>query len=186
MLRYPNTIYCPYSVSIYCPYSVYLSCSWPLHSVHVPLLSLILLFSCPCPRSSPFVFPVQFDVRVHHDPDTSVLIHPLDQSEVKNTRKQGPRQLPQTHKPRGRCFQETTPKQAVSTVSESMWLFLSIFFLTVCVLVCSITGSASSFVLLLYSTAITQSSSGFLDFTTCSFVFQYRHCVVFNIHKNTL
>uniref|UniRef100_A0A8C9R2M8 Latent transforming growth factor beta binding protein 3 n=1 Tax=Scleropages formosus TaxID=113540 RepID=A0A8C9R2M8_SCLFO len=58
---------------------------------------------------------VQLNVRVHHDPDTSVVIHPFDQSEAKPVLKPGPRPLPQTQKPRGRCFQETTPKQACSS-----------------------------------------------------------------------
>ncbi|KAG7464541.1 hypothetical protein MATL_G00166690 [Megalops atlanticus] len=58
---------------------------------------------------------VQFKVRVHHAPDTSVVIHPMDQSEAKPPHKTVPRLLPQTHKPRGRCFQETTPKQACSS-----------------------------------------------------------------------
>ncbi|TSP36062.1 Latent-transforming growth factor beta-binding protein 3 [Bagarius yarrelli] len=54
---------------------------------------------------------VQFNVRVHHSPDTSVVIQPFDQSEAKLP-KGVPRLPPQTQKPRGRCFQETTPKQA--------------------------------------------------------------------------
>ncbi|XP_060719355.1 latent-transforming growth factor beta-binding protein 3 isoform X1 [Tachysurus vachellii] len=54
---------------------------------------------------------VQFNVRVHHSPDTSVVIQPFDQSEAKLPK--GVTRLPsQTQKPRGRCFQETTPKQA--------------------------------------------------------------------------
>uniref|UniRef100_A0A8C9TRW5 Latent transforming growth factor beta binding protein 3 n=1 Tax=Scleropages formosus TaxID=113540 RepID=A0A8C9TRW5_SCLFO len=59
--------------------------------------------------------PSSLNVRVHHDPDTSVVIHPFDQSEAKPVLKPGPRPLPQTQKPRGRCFQETTPKQACSS-----------------------------------------------------------------------
>ncbi|KAL4659691.1 latent-transforming growth factor beta-binding protein 3-like isoform X6 [Arapaima gigas] len=57
---------------------------------------------------------VQFNVRVHHTADTSVVIHPLDQTDTKPLQKTTLRLVPQTHKPRGRCFQETTPKQAVS------------------------------------------------------------------------
>lgn len=60
------------------------------------------------------LFSVQINLRVHHTPDTSVVIQPLDQSEVKTPHKAGPRQIPSRHKPKGRCFQETTPKQAVS------------------------------------------------------------------------
>ncbi|KAF4073340.1 hypothetical protein AMELA_G00257720 [Ameiurus melas] len=57
---------------------------------------------------------VQFNVRVHHSPDTSVVIQSFDQSEAKLP-KGVTRLPPQTHKPRGRCFQETTPKQACSS-----------------------------------------------------------------------
>uniref|UniRef100_A0A8C9ZD29 Latent-transforming growth factor beta-binding protein 3 n=1 Tax=Sander lucioperca TaxID=283035 RepID=A0A8C9ZD29_SANLU len=58
---------------------------------------------------------VQFNVRVHHTPDTSVVIQPLDQSDVKPPHKTGPRPIPARHKPKGRCFQETTPKQACNS-----------------------------------------------------------------------
>lgn len=58
---------------------------------------------------------VQVKVRVHHAPDTSVVIHPLDQSDVKQPHKTVTRLTPPTLKPRGRCFQETTPKQACSS-----------------------------------------------------------------------
>ncbi|KAM9441267.1 latent-transforming growth factor beta-binding protein 3 isoform 2-T2 [Clarias gariepinus] len=57
---------------------------------------------------------VQFNVRVHHSPDTSVVIQPFDQPEAKLP-KSVTRLPPQTQKPRGRCFQETTPKQACSS-----------------------------------------------------------------------
>nr|XP_019941030.1 PREDICTED: latent-transforming growth factor beta-binding protein 3 [Paralichthys olivaceus] len=58
---------------------------------------------------------VQINVRVHHTPDTSVVIQPLDQSDIKPPHKTGPRPLPPRHKPKGRCFQETTPKQACNS-----------------------------------------------------------------------
>lgn len=58
---------------------------------------------------------VQFNVRVHHPPDTSVVIRPFDQSDIKLPHKSGPRLFPSRHKPKGRCFQETTPKQACSS-----------------------------------------------------------------------
>uniref|UniRef100_A0A8K9WMR6 Latent transforming growth factor beta binding protein 3 n=1 Tax=Oncorhynchus mykiss TaxID=8022 RepID=A0A8K9WMR6_ONCMY len=58
---------------------------------------------------------IPFNVRVHHAHDTSVVIHPLDQSDSKPPHKTVTRLTPQTHKPRGRCFQETTPKQACSS-----------------------------------------------------------------------
>ncbi|XP_043088453.1 latent-transforming growth factor beta-binding protein 3-like [Puntigrus tetrazona] len=59
---------------------------------------------------------VQVNVRVVHTPDTAVVIHPLDQSENKpHSTKTVTRLPPQTHKPKGRCFQETTPKQACSS-----------------------------------------------------------------------
>ncbi|KAG9351996.1 hypothetical protein JZ751_023247 [Albula glossodonta] len=57
---------------------------------------------------------VQVKVRVHHPPDTSVVIHPVDQSGSDTKPSPKPRLVLQTHKPRGRCFQETTPKQDVS------------------------------------------------------------------------
>ncbi|XP_066575016.1 latent-transforming growth factor beta-binding protein 3 isoform X2 [Amia ocellicauda] len=58
---------------------------------------------------------VQVNVRVHHTSDTSVIVSPIDQSETKPPHKPPTRLPPQTHKPRGRCFQETTPKQACSS-----------------------------------------------------------------------
>ncbi|KAJ8405214.1 hypothetical protein AAFF_G00322050 [Aldrovandia affinis] len=58
---------------------------------------------------------VQVKFRVHHAPDTSVVILPMEQTEAKPPQKVPPRVLPPTHKPRGRCFQETTPKQACSS-----------------------------------------------------------------------
>nr|XP_023659356.1 latent-transforming growth factor beta-binding protein 3-like isoform X1 [Paramormyrops kingsleyae] len=58
---------------------------------------------------------VQFNVRVHHTSDTAVVIHPVDHSDGKPPHKTTVRLMPQTHKPRGRCFQETTPKQACSS-----------------------------------------------------------------------
>jgi hypothetical protein len=58
---------------------------------------------------------VQINVRVHHNTDTSVVIHPLDQSDITIPSKTVTRMMTQRHKPKGRCFQETTPKQAVRT-----------------------------------------------------------------------
>uniref|UniRef100_A0AAQ5XIT2 Latent transforming growth factor beta binding protein 3 n=1 Tax=Amphiprion ocellaris TaxID=80972 RepID=A0AAQ5XIT2_AMPOC len=58
---------------------------------------------------------VQINVRVHHTPDTSVVIQPLDASDIKPPLKTGPRLFPLRHKPKGRCFQETTPKQACNS-----------------------------------------------------------------------
>ncbi|XP_069036378.1 latent-transforming growth factor beta-binding protein 3 isoform X4 [Lepisosteus oculatus] len=58
---------------------------------------------------------VQVKVRVHHPPDASVVIQPFEQPESKASHKPPARLPPQTHKPRGRCFQETTPKQACSS-----------------------------------------------------------------------
>uniref|UniRef100_A0A8C8A3N4 Latent transforming growth factor beta binding protein 3 n=1 Tax=Oryzias sinensis TaxID=183150 RepID=A0A8C8A3N4_9TELE len=54
-------------------------------------------------------------VRVHHTPDTSVVIHSLDQSDARSPHKIGPLPVPSRHKPKGRCFQETTPKQACNS-----------------------------------------------------------------------
>ncbi|XP_075875961.1 latent-transforming growth factor beta-binding protein 3 isoform X1 [Nelusetta ayraudi] len=59
---------------------------------------------------------VQINLRVHHTPGTSVVIHPPDQSEVKPPHKAWPHQIPSRHKPKGRCFQETTPKQACNSM----------------------------------------------------------------------
>uniref|UniRef100_A0A8C9WKZ5 Latent transforming growth factor beta binding protein 3 n=1 Tax=Scleropages formosus TaxID=113540 RepID=A0A8C9WKZ5_SCLFO len=63
----------------------------------------------------PSVLPVQVNVRVHHTADTSVVIQPLEHSDAKPPQKTAVRLTPPTHKPRGRCFQETTPKQACSS-----------------------------------------------------------------------
>uniref|UniRef100_UPI0037E84A33 latent-transforming growth factor beta-binding protein 3 isoform X5 n=1 Tax=Semicossyphus pulcher TaxID=241346 RepID=UPI0037E84A33 len=63
----------------------------------------------------PFSSEVQVNLRVHHTPDTSVVIQPLDPSDVKPPLKTGPRPIPTGHKPKGRCFQETTPKQACNS-----------------------------------------------------------------------
>uniref|UniRef100_A0A672Z7X3 Latent transforming growth factor beta binding protein 3 n=1 Tax=Sphaeramia orbicularis TaxID=375764 RepID=A0A672Z7X3_9TELE len=57
----------------------------------------------------------KINVRVHHTPDTSVVIQPIDQTDVKPPHKTGPRLIPPRHKPKGRCFQETTPKQACNS-----------------------------------------------------------------------
>ncbi|XP_010771108.1 latent-transforming growth factor beta-binding protein 3-like, partial [Notothenia coriiceps] len=69
------------------------------------------VFTLPMSHSSE----VQLNVRVHHTPDTSVVIQALDQSDVKPPHKTGPRPIPSRHKPKGRCFQETTPKQACNS-----------------------------------------------------------------------
>jgi len=66
-------------------------------------------------------FSVQFKVRVHHTPDTSVVIHPLEQSDIKIPQKMMTRLMMQRYKPKGRCFQETTPKQAVSNNQTPYW-----------------------------------------------------------------
>ncbi|KAF6728849.1 Latent-transforming growth factor beta-binding protein 3 [Oryzias melastigma] len=54
-------------------------------------------------------------LRVHHTPDTSVVIHSVDQTEARPPHKTGPLPVPSRHKPKGRCFQETTPKQACNS-----------------------------------------------------------------------
>uniref|UniRef100_A0A8C5EST5 Latent transforming growth factor beta binding protein 3 n=1 Tax=Gouania willdenowi TaxID=441366 RepID=A0A8C5EST5_GOUWI len=58
---------------------------------------------------------VQFNFHVHHTPDTSVVIQPLDTSQIKAPLKPGQRAVLTRHKPKGRCFQETTPKQACNS-----------------------------------------------------------------------
>ncbi|XP_049332407.1 latent-transforming growth factor beta-binding protein 3 isoform X5 [Astyanax mexicanus] len=72
------------------------------------------VFTLPLAQGTGHSSEVQFNVRVHHTPDTSVVIHSLDQSDIK-TQKAVARHPSQTQKPRGRCFQETTPKQACSS-----------------------------------------------------------------------
>uniref|UniRef100_A0A8B9KIH5 Latent transforming growth factor beta binding protein 3 n=1 Tax=Astyanax mexicanus TaxID=7994 RepID=A0A8B9KIH5_ASTMX len=72
------------------------------------------VFTLPLAQGTGHSSEVQFNVRVHHTPDTSVVIHSLDQSDIK-TQKAVTRHPSQTQKPRGRCFQETTPKQACSS-----------------------------------------------------------------------
>uniref|UniRef100_A0A671YJU9 Latent transforming growth factor beta binding protein 3 n=1 Tax=Sparus aurata TaxID=8175 RepID=A0A671YJU9_SPAAU len=58
---------------------------------------------------------VQINLRVHHTPDTHVVIQPLDPLDIKPPHKTGQRPIPSRHKPKGRCFQETTPKQACNS-----------------------------------------------------------------------
>uniref|UniRef100_A0AAZ3SBY0 Latent-transforming growth factor beta-binding protein 3 n=1 Tax=Oncorhynchus tshawytscha TaxID=74940 RepID=A0AAZ3SBY0_ONCTS len=76
---------------------------------------VIFMLSPMCSPLTVTLFSVQFNVRVHHTHDTSVVIRPLDQSNSKPPHKTVTRLTPQTQKPRGRCFQETTPKQACSS-----------------------------------------------------------------------
>ncbi|XP_044079097.1 latent-transforming growth factor beta-binding protein 3 isoform X2 [Siniperca chuatsi] len=73
------------------------------------------VFTLPLTQVGHHSSEVQINVRVHHTPDTSVVIQPLDQSDVKPPHKTGPRLIPSRHKPKGRCFQETTPKQACNS-----------------------------------------------------------------------
>ncbi|XP_034034450.1 latent-transforming growth factor beta-binding protein 3 isoform X3 [Thalassophryne amazonica] len=82
---------------------------------HTQLIQTQSLFSLPLPQGGHHSSEVQFDVRVHHTPDTSVVIHPLDQSEIKPSHKTETRFISTRHKPKGRCFQETTPKQACNS-----------------------------------------------------------------------
>lgn len=82
------------------------------------------------------LFSVQINVRVHHASDTSVVIQPIEQTDIKPPHKTGQRPIPLRHKPKGRCFQETTPKQAVSLVmccSDGFFcLYLSSFITFLC------------------------------------------------------
>ncbi|KAM3869219.1 latent-transforming growth factor beta-binding protein 3 [Diretmus argenteus] len=74
------------------------------------------IFTLPFAQGGHHSSEVQINVRVHHTPDTSVVIHPLDQSDVKPPHKAVVTRLTtQRHKPKGRCFQETTPKQACNS-----------------------------------------------------------------------
>uniref|UniRef100_A0A665U336 Latent-transforming growth factor beta-binding protein 3 n=1 Tax=Echeneis naucrates TaxID=173247 RepID=A0A665U336_ECHNA len=73
------------------------------------------VFTLPFSQAGHHSSEVQINVRVHHTPDTSVVIQPLDQSDVKPPHKTGLRLIPSRHKPKGRCFQETTPKQACNS-----------------------------------------------------------------------
>uniref|UniRef100_A0A672G603 Latent transforming growth factor beta binding protein 3 n=1 Tax=Salarias fasciatus TaxID=181472 RepID=A0A672G603_SALFA len=83
------------------------------HRSIFPALVCGALNSFRCASFPPFS--AQFEVRVHHTPDTSVVIQPLDSSDMKPPRKIGQRPVPPSHKPKGRCFQETTPKQACNS-----------------------------------------------------------------------
>uniref|UniRef100_A0A669DV60 Latent transforming growth factor beta binding protein 3 n=1 Tax=Oreochromis niloticus TaxID=8128 RepID=A0A669DV60_ORENI len=80
------------------------------HNTSHTVISLL-----PFPFISGFSLPVQFNVRVHHTPDTSVVIHSLDSTDIKPPHKTGTRQVQLRRKPKGRCFQETTPKQACNS-----------------------------------------------------------------------
>uniref|UniRef100_A0A667X5D2 Latent-transforming growth factor beta-binding protein 3 n=1 Tax=Myripristis murdjan TaxID=586833 RepID=A0A667X5D2_9TELE len=73
------------------------------------------VFTLPLAQGGHHSSEVQINVRVHHAPDTSVVIHPLDQSDAKPPHKAVTRHSLQRHKPKGRCFQETTPKQACNS-----------------------------------------------------------------------
>uniref|UniRef100_A0A3Q1ATM8 Latent-transforming growth factor beta-binding protein 3 n=1 Tax=Amphiprion ocellaris TaxID=80972 RepID=A0A3Q1ATM8_AMPOC len=73
------------------------------------------VFTLPLSQVGHHSSEVQINVRVHHTPDTSVVIQPLDASDIKPPLKTGPRLFPLRHKPKGRCFQETTPKQACNS-----------------------------------------------------------------------
>ncbi|KAM4620829.1 latent-transforming growth factor beta-binding protein 3 isoform 2-T3 [Polymixia lowei] len=73
------------------------------------------IFTLPLAQGGHHSSEVQINVRVHHTPDASVFIHQLDQSDAKPPHKAMMRLTPQRHKPKGRCFQETTPKQACNS-----------------------------------------------------------------------
>nr|XP_049597987.1 latent-transforming growth factor beta-binding protein 3 isoform X4 [Syngnathus scovelli] len=73
------------------------------------------VFSIPFAQPGHHSSEVQINVRVHHAPDTSVVIQPVDQADGKTPQKTGPRPPSTRHKPKGRCFQETTPKQACNS-----------------------------------------------------------------------
>nr|XP_020454610.1 latent-transforming growth factor beta-binding protein 3 isoform X3 [Monopterus albus] len=74
---------------------------------HTQLMQTHSVFTLPSSE-------VQINLRVHHPLDTSVVIQPHEQSD-KPPHKTGPRPTPPRHKPKGRCFQETTPKQACNS-----------------------------------------------------------------------
>ncbi|XP_043997065.1 latent-transforming growth factor beta-binding protein 3 isoform X1 [Gambusia affinis] len=73
------------------------------------------VFTLPLSQVGHHSSEVQINVRVHHTPDTSVIIQPHDQSDSKPPHKIAMRPFPPRHKPKGRCFQETTPKQACNS-----------------------------------------------------------------------
>ncbi|KAM9332077.1 latent-transforming growth factor beta-binding protein 3 isoform 2-T2 [Pholidichthys leucotaenia] len=72
-------------------------------------------FSIPLSTTGHHSAEVPINVRVHHPPDTTVVIHRQDQSDIKIPLKTGPRLTTLRRKPKGRCFQETTPKQACNS-----------------------------------------------------------------------
>ncbi|CAL8399556.1 unnamed protein product [Boreogadus saida] len=73
------------------------------------------VFTLPLAQGGAHSSEVQINVRVHHNTDTSVVIHPLDPSDITIPSKTVTRMMTQRHKPKGRCFQETTPKQACNS-----------------------------------------------------------------------
>ncbi|XP_061754345.1 latent-transforming growth factor beta-binding protein 3 [Nerophis ophidion] len=73
------------------------------------------VFSIPLAQPGHHSSEVQINVRVHHTPDTSVVIQPVSHADNKPLQKTSPRPTPTRHKPKGRCFQETTPKQACNS-----------------------------------------------------------------------
>lgn len=77
--------------------------------------SSMSIFNVPLSQPGHHSSEVQFNVRVHHTPDTSVIIHSLDSTDIKPPHKTGTRQVLVRRKPKGRCFQETTPKQACNS-----------------------------------------------------------------------
>lgn len=83
--------------------------------MHTQMTQTRSVFTLPLSAVGHHSSEVQFNVRVHHTPDTSVVIQPIDSSDVKPPHKLGQRPVPPRHKPKGRCFQETTPKQACNS-----------------------------------------------------------------------
>ncbi|XP_030294160.1 latent-transforming growth factor beta-binding protein 3 isoform X1 [Sparus aurata] len=73
------------------------------------------IFTLPLTQVGHHSSEVQINLRVHHTPDTHVVIQPLDPLDIKPPHKTGQRPIPSRHKPKGRCFQETTPKQACNS-----------------------------------------------------------------------
>ncbi|XP_038145033.1 latent-transforming growth factor beta-binding protein 3 isoform X3 [Cyprinodon tularosa] len=74
------------------------------------------VFNLPLSQVGHHSSEVQINVRVHHPPDTSVVIEAVpDQSDSKPPHKTLTRPFLVRHKPKGRCFQETTPKKACNS-----------------------------------------------------------------------
>ncbi|XP_053702941.1 latent-transforming growth factor beta-binding protein 3 isoform X2 [Synchiropus splendidus] len=80
-----------------------------------PQLTQTHMITIPLSQAGHHSSEVQVNLRVLHTPDTSVHIQPQDPLDLKPPLKMPARASLARHKPKGRCFQETTPKQACNS-----------------------------------------------------------------------